>query len=132
MRNGVIEGYFLGSYSARKLGMQSTGSASGANNLLLADTGVSFVDLLQQMGTGLMVTELIGNGINGITGDYSRGAVGYWIENGMIMHPVEEVTIAGNLKSMFKGIVGIADDVDTRSSIYTGSILIDKMTIAGH
>ena len=132
VRNGVIEGYFLGSYSARKLGMQSTGSASGANNLLLADTGVSFVDLLQQMGTGLMVTELIGNGINGITGDYSRGAVGYWIENGMIMHPVEEVTIAGNLKSMFKGIVGIADDVDTRSSIYTGSILIDKMTIAGH
>ena len=131
VRDGIIQGYFLASYSARKLGMQSTGSASGATNLLLEDTGVSFVDLIQQMGTGLMVTELIGNGINGITGDYSRGAVGYWIENGMIMHPVEEVTIAGNLKSMFKGIVGIANDVDTRGSIHTGSILIDKMTIAG-
>ena len=131
VRDGIIQGYFLASYSARKLGMQSTGSASGATNLLLEDTGVSFVDLIQEMGTGLMVTELIGNGINGITGDYSRGAVGYWIENGMIMHPVEEVTIAGNLKSMFKGIVGIANDVDTRGSIHTGSILIDKMTIAG-
>ena len=83
------------------------------------------------MGTGLMVTELIGNGINGITGDYSRGAVGYWVENGMIVHPVEEVTIAGNLKDMFKGIVAIGDDVDERGSIRTGSILIDKMTIAG-
>lgn len=131
VKDGVIQGYFLGSYSARKLGMTSTGSASGATNLLLADTGVSFIDLLQQMGTGLMVTELIGHGINSITGDYSRGAVGYWVENGMIVHPVEEVTIAGNLKDMFKGIVGIADDVDERGSIRTGSILIDKMTIAG-
>ncbi|MEZ5451425.1 MAG: metalloprotease PmbA [Thiothrix sp.] len=131
VKDGVIQGYFLGSYSARKLGMQTTGNASGASNLLLADTGVSFVDLLQQMGTGLMVTELIGHGINSITGDYSRGAVGYWVENGMIVHPVEEVTIAGNLKDMFKGIVGIADDVDERGSIRTGSILINKMTIAG-
>jgi PmbA protein len=111
--------------------MQSTGSASGATNLLLADTGVSFPGLLETMGTGLMVTELIGNGINGITGDYSRGAVGYWVENGMIVHPVEEVTIAGNLKDMFKGIVAIGDDVDERGSIRTGSILINKMTIAG-
>ncbi|WGZ93289.1 MAG: metalloprotease PmbA [Candidatus Thiothrix putei] len=131
VKDGVIQGYFLGSYSARKLGMQSTGSASGASNLLLADTGKSFPDLLAEMGTGLMVTELIGNGINGITGDYSRGAVGYWVENGMIVHPVEEVTIAGNLKDMFKGIVAIGDDVDERGSIRTGSILIDKMTIAG-
>ncbi|MDD5392956.1 MAG: metalloprotease PmbA [Thiothrix sp.] len=131
VRDGVIEEYFLGSYSARKLGMQTTGSASGASNLLLMDTGLSFVDLLQKMGTGLMVTELIGNGVNSITGDYSRGAVGYWIENGMIVHPVEEVTIASNLKDMFKGIVGIGDDVDERGSIRTGSILIDKMTIAG-
>jgi PmbA protein len=92
---------------------------------------MSFVDLLQQMGTGLMVTELIGSGVNGITGDYSRGAVGYWVENGMIVHPVEEVTIAGNLKDMFKGIVGIGDDVDEKGGIRTGSILIDKMTIAG-
>jgi PmbA protein len=131
LKDGVIQDYFLGSYSARKLGMQSTGSASGASNLLLADTGISFPGLLAAMGTGLMVTELIGNGINGITGDYSRGAVGYWVENGMIVHPVEEVTIAGNLKDMFKGIVAIGDDVDERGSIRTGSILIDKMTIAG-
>lgn len=131
VKDGIIQGYFLGSYSARKLGMQSTGSASGASNLLLADTGISFPGLLAEMGTGLMVTELIGNGINGITGDYSRGAVGYWVENGMIVHPVEEVTIAGNLKDMFKGIVAIGDDVDERGSIRTGSILIDKMTIAG-
>lgn len=131
VKDGIIQGYFLGSYSARKLGMQSTGSASGATNLLLADTGVSFPDLLAQMGTGLMVTELIGSGVNGITGDYSRGAVGYWVENGMIVHPVEEVTIAGNLKAMFQGIVAIGDDVDARGSIRTGSILIDKMTIAG-
>lgn len=131
VKDGMIQGYFLGSYSARKLGMTSTGNASGTSNLLLADTGVTFIDLLQQMGTGLMVTELIGSGVNGITGDYSRGAVGYWVENGMIVHPVEEVTIAGNLKDMFKGIVAIGDDVDERGSIRTGSILIDKMTIAG-
>lgn len=131
VKDGVIQGYFLGSYSARKLGMTSTGSASGVTNLLLADTGVSFVDLIQQMGTGLLVTELIGHGINGITGDYSRGAVGYWVENGMIVHPVEEVTIAGNLKDMFRGIVGVGDDVDERGNIRTGSILIDRMTIAG-
>jgi PmbA protein len=131
VKDGIIQGYFLGSYSARKLGMTSTGNASGTSNLLLADTGVTFIDLLQQMGTGLMVTELIGSGVNGITGDYSRGAVGYWIENGMIVHPVEEVTIAGNLKDMFRGIVAIGDDVDERGSIRTGSILIDKMTIAG-
>lgn len=131
VKDGIIQGYFLGSYSARKLGMTSTGNASGTSNLLLADTGVTFIDLLQQMGTGLMVTELIGSGVNGITGDYSRGAVGYWVENGMIVHPVEEVTIAGNLKDMFKGIVAIGDDVDERGSIRTGSILIDKMTIAG-
>lgn len=131
VKDGIIQGYFLGSYSGRKLGMPSTGSASGVTNLLLADTGITFPDLLAQMGTGLMVTELIGNGVNGITGDYSRGAVGYWVENGMIVHPVEEVTIAGNLKDMFKGIVAIGDDVDERGSIRTGSILIDKMTIAG-
>jgi PmbA protein len=131
VRDGVIQEYFLGSYSARKLGLKTTGSASGSSNLLLTDTGMSFVDLLQQMGTGLMVTELIGSGVNGITGDYSRGAVGYWVENGMIVHPVEEVTIAGNLKDMFKGIVGIGDDVDEKGGIRTGSILIDKMTIAG-
>lgn len=131
VKEGVIQGYFLGSYSARKLGMPTTGNASGSSNLLLADTGVSFVDLIQQMGTGLMVTELIGHGINSITGDYSRGASGYWVENGMITHPVEEVTIAGNLRDMYQGIVGIADDVDERGSIRTGSILINKMTIAG-
>ncbi len=131
VKDGIIQDYFLSSYSARKLGMKTTGSAGGTSNILVGDTGVSFVDLIQQMGTGLMVTELFGHGVNGITGDYSRGAVGYWIEDGMIQHPVEEVTIAGNMKDMLRGIVGIADDVDVRGTVHTGSILIDKMTIAG-
>ena len=131
VKDGVVQEYFLGSYSARKLGMKTTGSASGASNILVADTGVSFVDLIQQMHTGLMVTELFGSGVNTMTGDYSRGAVGYWIEDGLIQHPVEEVTIAGNLKDMFKGIVGITDDIDERGTVRSGSILIDKMTIAG-
>ncbi len=131
IRDGMVQEYFLSSYSARKLGMKTTGSAGGASNILVADTGVSFVDLIQQMGTGLMVTELFGHGVNGITGDYSRGAVGYWIEDGLIKHPVEEVTIAGNMKDMYRGIVGISDDIDERGTIRTGSILIDKMTIAG-
>lgn len=131
VRDGKIEGYFLGSYSARKLGMRSTGSASGASNLLLADTGATFMDLLADMGTGLMVTELIGHGVNGITGDYSCGAAGFWVENGEIRHPVEEVTIASNLREMYRNIRGVADDVDTRGTIRTGSILLDKMTVAG-
>lgn len=131
VRDGVIQEYFLSSYSARKLGMHSTGSASGASNLLLADTGMGFADLLRQMGTGLVVTELIGHGINTITGDYSRGAVGFWVEQGELAYPVEEITIAGNLKEMYKGIVAIGNDIDTRGSIHTGSILLEQMTVAG-
>lgn len=129
--DGKIQGYFLGSYSARKLGMETTGNAGGSSNLLLADTGVSFNDLLADMGTGLMVTELIGHGINNITGDYSRGAAGFWVENGEIQYPVEEITIAGNLKDMYRNIRAIADDVDERGRIRTGSILVDKMMVAG-
>lgn len=130
--DGVVNGYFLGSYSARKLGMQSTGNAGGSHNLLLASTGENFQQLLQKMGTGLLVTELLGHGVNPVTGDYSRGAAGFWVENGVIAYPVEEVTIAGNLRDMFKGIVAIGNDILIRGSKQCGSILIDRMTVAGN
>lgn len=129
--DGVIQDYFLGSYSARKLGLTSTGSAGGSSNLVLSDTGQNFDDLVKQMGRGLLVTELIGSGLNMITGDYSRGAAGFWVENGEIQYPVEEITIAGNLKEMYQAMVAIGNDIDKRSSILCGSILIDKMTVAG-
>ncbi len=128
---GIIQSYLLGSYSARKLGMQSTGNAGGTHNLTLESTGQSLEALLKEMGTGLLVSELIGNSVNGITGDYSRGASGFWVENGEIQYPVEEVTIAGNLKDMYQGIVAIGNDVDYQGSTRTGSILIEAMTIAG-
>ncbi|MEZ5480506.1 MAG: metalloprotease PmbA, partial [Thiolinea sp.] len=112
IQDGRVQGYFLGSYSARKLGMQTTANAGGSSNLLLADSGNSFEELLRQMGTGLMVTELIGHGLNMITGDYSRGAAGFWVEQGEIQYPVEEITIAGNLKDMFKGVQAIGNDID--------------------
>lgn len=131
VRDGVIQDYFLGSYSARKLGRQTTGSAGGSGNLLLADTGVSAEELLAQLGTGLMVTELIGQGINGITGDYSRGAAGFWVENGEIQYPVEEITIAGNLKDMYMAIEAVGNDIDRRGRIQSGSVLVGKMTVAG-
>lgn len=132
VKDGVIQGYFLGSYSARKLGMQTTGNAGGNSNLILSDTGVSFDAMLKQLHTGLMITELIGSGINSITGDYSRGAAGFWVENGEIQYPVEEITIASNLKDMYRGIQAIGTDIDRRGSIHSGSILIDRMTVAGH
>ncbi|HKU71173.1 MAG TPA: metalloprotease PmbA [Burkholderiales bacterium] len=131
VKDGVLQGYFLGSYSARKLGMKSTGSAGGNHNLALIDTGADFSGLLRQMGTGLFVTELLGHGVNAVTGDYSRGAAGFWVEKGEIAYPVQEITIAGNLKDMFRGIVGAGSDVVRRGSRYCGSILIDRMTIAG-
>ena len=131
IKDGVLQGYFLGSYSARKLGMQSTGNAGGNHNLIVPDTGHDLTALLKQMGRGLLVTELLGHGINAVTGDYSRGASGYWVEGGEIQYPVEEITIAGNLKDMFKGIVAVGNDVIVRSSKLCGSILIDKMTVAG-
>ena len=131
IRNGVLQGYFLGSYSARKLGMKSTGNAGGHHNLVLKSNGPNFVGMLKKMGRGLLVTELLGQGINLVTGDYSRGAAGYWVDGGEIQFPVEEITIAGNLRDMFKGIVAVGADVLARSGRESGSILIDRMTIAG-
>jgi PmbA protein len=131
VQDGVLQGYVLSSYSARKLGMQSTGNAGGNHNLIVQDTGHDFEDLLKTMGTGLLVTELLGHGLNMVTGDYSRGAAGFWVENGVIVHPVEEITIAGNLKEMLNQIVAIGNDVLVQGSKQTGSILIERMTVAG-
>lgn len=128
---GVLQGYFLSTYTARKLGMQSTANAGGSHNLIIEPGEHDLEGLLAQMGRGLLVTELLGHGINYVTGDYSRGAAGYWVENGKIVHPVEEVTIAGNLKAMFAGIQAVGRDVQIRGTKQTGSILIDRMTIAG-
>jgi PmbA protein len=131
VREGVVEGYFLGSYSARKLGMQTTGSAGGHHNLIVASGGEDFRGMLRLMGRGLLVTELLGQGVNLVTGDYSRGAAGYWVEGGEIRFPVEEITIAGNLKDMFRGIAAVGNDVVVRSARSCGSILVENMTIAG-
>ena len=131
VKDGVVQGYFLGSYSARKLGMRSTGNAGGSHNLILRDTGDDFAALLKKMNRGLLVTELMGQGVNQVTGDYSRGAAGYWVENGEITYPVQEITIAGNLKDMFRGMVAIGNDVLQHSARQCGSILIENMTIAG-
>ena len=130
VENGVLQGYVLGSYSARKLGMQTTGNAGGSHNLIVQPTGENFEQLLQKMGTGLLVTEVLGHGLNMVTGDYSRGAAGYWIKNGVIAHPVEEITIAGNMANMLKQIVAIGTDFIPHSSKQTGSILIENMTVA--
>jgi len=129
--DGQVASYMLSSYSARRLGMQTTGNAGGARNLRLAAPTRSFDALLKEMDRGVWVTELMGQGVNGVTGDYSRGAAGFWVENGRVQYPVEEFTIAGNLNSMFAGLVAIGDDTDTRGSIHTGSWLIDNMTVAG-
>lgn len=131
VRSGVLQGYFLGSYSARKLGLKSTGNAGGNHNLILRDTGSDFQGLLRTMGEGLLVTELLGHGVNPVTGDYSRGAAGFWIEGGEIGYPVQEITVAGNLKDIFLGIVGVGTDVIRRGSRHCGSILVERMTIAG-
>jgi PmbA protein len=131
VRNGVLEGYFLGSYSARKLGLLSTANAGGAHNLVVAPGPDDLDALLRRMGTGLLVTEQLGQGVNLVTGDYSRGAAGFWVENGAIAYPVEEITIAGNLSDVFRGIVAVGRDVDRRGSRHVGSILVDRMTIAG-
>ena len=128
---GILQGYFLSAYTARKLGMQSTGNAGGSHNLIIEPGQHDLVGLLKLMGRGLLVTELLGHGINYVTGDYSRGAAGYWVENGVIAYPVEEITIAGNLKAMLAGIVAVGNDVQVRGSKQTGSILVDRMTVAG-
>jgi PmbA protein len=130
VENGVLQGYLLSSYSSRKLGMQTTGNAGGAHNIVVSHTNHQFADLLAQMGTGLLVTEMLGHGLNMVTGDYSRGAAGFWVENGVIAHPVEEITIAGNMKDMLKQIVAIGDDAIKQSAKQVGSILIEQMTVA--
>ena len=132
---GRLHGYFLSTYSARKLGMKTTGNAGGSHNLTLSSRLTRQLDdlpaMLERLGTGLFVTDLMGQGVNGVTGDYSRGASGFWVENGVIAYPVEEITIAGNLADMFKGIVAIGGDVIQRGGKRTGSILIDRMSVAG-
>lgn len=135
VKNGQVQGYFLSSYSARKLGMHTTGNAGGSHNLTLQSRLTRDTDdlptMLQKLGTGLFVTELMGHGVNSVTGDYSRGASGYWVENGEIAFPVEEITIAGNLKDMFLGIEAIGADAYNYGAKTTGSVLINRMTIAG-
>ena len=131
VRDGIVQGYFLGSYSARKLGLATTGNSGGTHNLLVGHGDDDFEALLRRMGTGLLVTELLGQGVNIVTGDYSRGAAGFWVEGGQIAYPVEEITIAGNLRDIYRGVVAVGDDVDRRGTRQTGSILIESMTIAG-
>ncbi|WP_317201383.1 metalloprotease PmbA [Janthinobacterium sp.] len=135
VKNGVVQGYFLSTYSARKLGMQTTGNAGGSHNLSLTSSktkrGDDFVAMLKKMGTGLLVTELMGQGTNYVTGDYSRGASGFWVENGVIQYPVEEITIAGNMKDMLRQIVAVGSDVLMRGTKQTGSILLENMVVAG-
>ncbi|MBT1443983.1 metalloprotease PmbA [Shewanella sp. JM162201] len=132
IQSGVLATYLLTSYSARKLGMTNTGHAGGIYNWTLSDSGMDFDALVRQMGTGLIVTEVMGQGVNMVTGDYSRGAAGFYVENGEILYPVEEITIAGNLKDMYRSIQAVSQDRDLRSSIRTGGILLDKMKVAGN
>jgi PmbA protein len=129
--DGVLQGYVLGSYSARRLGLQTTGNAGGVHNLLVPGNAGDLESMLRDMGTGLLVHELIGQGVNMVTGDYSRGVVGFWVENGEIAYPVHEITIAGNLKKLYQQIVAIGNDQDLRGGIHCGSVLVEGMTIAG-
>ncbi len=131
VKDGVLEGYVLSSYSSRKLGMTTTANAGGNHNLIVSHGDLDFNGMLKAMGTGLLVTELLGHGVNMVTGDYSRGAAGFWVENGVILHPVEEITIAGNLREMFKQIVAVGNDVLIQGSKQVGSVLIENMTVAG-
>ncbi|MFP4648665.1 MAG: metalloprotease PmbA [Halorhodospira sp.] len=131
VRDGVLQRYVLDSYSARRLGLETTANAGGVHNLELGPGSEEFDGLVQRMGRGLVVTELMGQGVNLVTGDYSRGAAGFWVEDGAIVHPVEEVTIAGHLRDLFAGIQAVGSDMDRRGSIRTGSILIGEMTVAG-
>jgi PmbA protein len=131
IRDGVLSRYILGSYSARKLGLQSTGNAGGVHNLRVAANAGSLASMIAQMGEGLLLTEVMGQGVNTVTGDYSRGAAGFWVANGAIAYPVDEITVAGNLRDMYQDIVAVGSDVDHRSNILTGSILVGRMMIAG-
>jgi PmbA protein len=129
--DGVVENYILSSYSGRKLNLPTTGNAGGVFNLLVSGRTLPVTDLLEELGTGFLVTDLMGQGLNPVTGDYSRGAAGFWVEGGEIVYPVDEVTIASNVKEMARGIVAIGDDPDLRGNIRAPSILIDRMTLAG-
>ncbi|TKR32811.1 metalloprotease PmbA [Luteimonas gilva] len=131
VREGALQRYVLGSYSARKLGLQTTANAGGVHNIAVSSNAGGLDELIAGMGRGLLVTELMGQGVNNVTGDYSRGAGGFWIENGAIAYPVDGITVAGNLKAMFAGIEAVGNDVDLRSHIRSGSILVGKMTVAG-
>ena len=131
VRDGVLQRYILGSYSARKLGLQSTGNAGGVHNVVVQPGTDDFQTLVKRMGRGLVVTELMGQGVSLVTGDYSRGASGFWVENGEIQYPVEEITIASNLRDVFDRIEAVGSDVDRRSHILTGSLLVGRMTVAG-
>lgn len=131
VKDGILQTYLLSSYSARKLGMTTTGHAGGVHNLTVEPGTRNLVGMLQLLDTGLLVTELMGQGVNRVTGDYSRGASGFWVENGQIQFPVQEITIAGNLKTMLRNLVAVGNDIDYRGNIRTGSILIDNMAIAG-
>lgn len=128
---GVLTGYVLSSYSARRLGTESTGNAGGIHNLLVSPGDLDFDGLVGQMGTGFVVTELMGQGVNTVTGDYSRGATGYWVQDGNEAQPVEEVTIAGNLRDIYRNIQAVGNDVDIRGTIRSGSLLLSELTIAG-
>jgi PmbA protein len=130
--DGILRGYVLSGYSARKLGLEPTGNAGGIHNLIIEHSDMDLHDMMLEMEKGLLITELIGFGVNQVTGDYSRGASGFWVENGEIQFPVEEITVAGNLADMFKSIVAVGKDVDKRGTIQTGSILLDELTIAGN
>lgn len=133
VRDGVLQGYVLDSYSARKLGLKTTGNAGGVHNLIVAAPGnvLAFDALLKRAGSGLYVTELMGQGVNPVTGDYSRGASGFWVEGGALAYPVHEITIAGNLRDIYRNIVALGSDIDARGGICCGSVLIGEMTIAG-
>ncbi len=131
IKDGVLQNYILSGYSARKLGLQTTGNAGGVHNLVVEPDKKNLDDLIKDMGTGLLITDMIGFGVNQITGDYSRGASGFWVEDGELAYPVEEITVAGNLVDMYKNIISIANDVDPRGNVLTGSVLMDTMTIAG-
>ena len=128
---GVLCGYVLDSYSARRLGMETTGNAGGVHNLTLEPGDGSFEELVRRMDRGLIVTEMMGMGVNTVTGDYSRGAAGYWVEHGEIAMPVQEITVAGTLPEMFAGVLAVGSDLDTRANIRTPSVLIERMTVAG-
>ena len=131
IKDGELVSYILSTYSGRKLGLPSTANAGGVHNLFVTHGDEDQAALIRRMGRGLFVTELMGSGLNMVTGDYSRGAAGFWVENGEIQFPVQEVTIAGNMRDMFKQIVAVGNDLELRSNIRTGSVLIERMTVAG-